>query len=240
MTEPRVGLLSDFARSFVEKGRIITCETEKGVWSEVLKSMSCSDMSRGRFISGIATELHLEQLLSEGFIPFCKIENRKVFIQKSDHECWVAITEDDIVWDLTEWGENYCFATRFMAEIYFMITRDDFFIDEEENLAFQALAGCIEITKRELTDARCLVYWTLLDHVIKDEVITEEEEKTMEMVREALQMENKDIVELHEKIIVDYCKITLEFNEGKKLDSEQISNIKAMTSKLGISPNIVI
>ncbi|MBU1109784.1 MAG: hypothetical protein KKB51_24090, partial [Candidatus Riflebacteria bacterium] len=164
MLESRVMLLSDYAQNYVEKGRK-TAE-KSGFWGRMINKMSSNKPAERKLTAGVGDELKPADLVDEDFAPFCKIDERTIHIKKTADECWVAVIEDDELWDLTEWGEDYCFVTRLLAEVYFMITRDDFHIDDDEKTVFQALTGCLEATSQEVIDARNLVYWTLLDNVV--------------------------------------------------------------------------
>jgi len=224
-------LLSDYAQKYVEKGRATS--EKKGFWKRMIGPMAGKNAPR-KLTAGMGEELTLEELAGEAFVPFCSIDDRKIYIKKDAGECWVAIAENDSLWDLSEWGEDYCFITRFLAEIYFMITRDDFRIDEDEKTVFLALVGCLEATSKEVEDARCLVYWTLLDNVVEDEVITDEEDETLARIRQELELADTDIKELHQRIIEDYYNIARKFSEDGNLDDDQLENITAMASRLGV------
>jgi hypothetical protein len=116
-----------------------------------------------------------------------------------------------------------------------MITRDDFHIDDDEKTVFQALTGCLEATSDEVSDARNLVYWTLLDNVVEDEVITDEEHETLAKIRKELELDDKNVKELHQKIIDDYYDITCKFSEDDTPDDDQLDNIKEMAARLGVT-----
>ncbi|PKL50741.1 MAG: hypothetical protein CVV42_01695 [Candidatus Riflebacteria bacterium HGW-Riflebacteria-2] len=233
MLESRVMLLSDYAQKYVEKGR--KASEKKGFWGNMIGGVGGSKASERKLTAGLGDELQPGELAAEDFAPFCRIDDRTIYIKKNASECWVAIVEDDALWDLSEWGEDYCFITRFLAEVYFMITRDDFHIDDDERTVFQALAGCIEATGEEIIDARNLVYWTLLDNVVEDEVITDEEHETLARIRKELELDEKNVKDLHQKIIEDYYSITCKFSEDGEPDPDQIENIKEMAARLGVT-----
>lgn len=234
MSEKRVCLLSDFAAGFVEKGRKISGGNSHYFWNGIIKAFSADANARDFYISGISTELSTAQLEEEQFIKFCKIENRYIYVQKTQKECWVAIVENGSVWDLSDWGEDYCFVTRLIAEVYFMITRDDYRIDQDEKTVFEAIVGCIDASAAEIIDARCLVYYSLLENVIADRVITHEEEQEMALIRDALEMRASDVNELHRKLLKDYYSITLKFNSGQEISIQQQNEILEMADKLGV------
>lgn len=233
MLESRVMLLSDYAQKYIEKGRKAT--EKKNSWGQMIATMPGNESADRKLTAGLSDELQPEELTAEDFAPFCKIDERFVYIKKNSSECWVAIVENNELWDLSDWGENGCFIARFLAEIYFMITRDDFHIDCDEKTVFRALAGCLEATSREVEDARNLVYWTLLDNVVEDEIITEEEKETMEKIRTELELGDEDIQDLHKKIINDYYAIACKFAKDGQPDFEQLENIKEMAVRLGVS-----
>jgi len=233
MLESRVMLLSDYAQKYVEQGR--KASEKKSFWGRMIGGMGGAKPSKRKLTAGLGDELQPGELAGEDFAPFCSIDDRTIHIKKTANECWVAIVEGDTLWDLSEWGEDYCFITRFLAEVYFMITRDDFHIDEDEKTVFQALTGCIEATSDEVSDARNLVYWTLLDNVIEDEVITDEESETLAKIRKELELDDRNVKELHQKIINDYYEITRKFNEDDEPDPDQLDNIREMAARLGVT-----
>jgi len=234
MLESRVMLLSDYAQNYVEKGR--KAAEKKSFWGSMINTMAGQKTTTERKLTaGIGDELQPADLVAEDFAPFCKIDDRTIHIKKNASECWVAIVEDDELWDLSDWGEDYCFVTRLLAEVYFMITRDDFHIDEDERTVFQALTGCLEATSNEVIDARNLVYWTLLDNVVEDDVITDEEHETLARIRAELELEDKNVKELHQKIIKQHYEITSKFSDDGRPDLDQIENIKEMAARLGVT-----
>lgn len=233
MLESRVMLLSDYAQNYLEKGR--KAAEKAGFWGRMITAMSGTKQSERKITAGVGDELSPEDLAGEDFAPFCKIDDKTIYIKKTTDECWVAVVEDNELWDLTDWGEDYCFITRLLAEVYFMITRDDFRIDDDEKTVFQALTGCLEATSQEVIDARSLVYWTLLDNVVEDEVITDEEHETLARIRAELDLDDKNVAELHQKIIKDYYTIICNFSEDGEPDFDQLENIKEMAKRLGVS-----
>ena len=149
MFDQRVTLLSDYAGQYLQKGQ----ESETGgLWNNMISLFGSRKSRPG--ISGFQGQLESADYLSdEGFAPFCKIDDRIIHVKKNQEECLIAISQNDKVWDLTTWGEDYMFATRFIAECYFMITRDDYHIDDDERTVFRAIIGCIEANSRG--NSRC-------------------------------------------------------------------------------------
>jgi len=230
MLNERVKLLTDYAEKYMEKG--LQLVGPKGFWQNLSEKLS--GKSQRLPVAGIGDEVPFEHLVEEGFVPFCKIDERIIHVKKNQQECWLAITEDDEVWDLSDWGEDEFFVTQFLAECYFMVTRDDFRIDEDERGVFLSIVGLLEATRREIADARVLVYWTLVENVIEDNVITEEEEATMAMIRDALEMKGEDIKDLHQKALQEYYDIVIRYSDSEP-DLEKIAGIKLMADKLGVS-----
>ncbi len=231
MFEPRVTLLSDYAETYRQKG--LYTVGEKGFWQRLIEALKASEKRLP--IAGMGDEIGFSQLQSEGFTPFCKIDERIIFAKKTKNEAWIAIAEDEELWDLSDWGEDTFFVTRLLAECYFMITRDDFRIDEDEREVFLSLVGLLQATSDEIKDARNLVYWTLVENVIEDNEITDEEEETMVQIRTALEMEGEDVKELHRKAIQEYYNLVVDFAEGEEPDLEKLASIKEMADKLGVS-----
>jgi hypothetical protein len=87
-----------------------------------------------------------------------------------------------------------------------------------------------------VSDARNLVYWTLLDNVVEDEVITDEEHETLARIRKELELDDTDVKDLHKKIIKDYYEIACKFSDdGQQPDFDQLENIKEMATRLGVT-----
>ncbi|MBU1106365.1 MAG: hypothetical protein KKB51_06830, partial [Candidatus Riflebacteria bacterium] len=69
----------------------------------------------------------------------------------------------------------------------------------------------------------------------EDEVITDEEHETLTKIRIELDLDDKNVNELHQKIINDYYNITCNFSEDGKPDFDQLENIKEMAKRLGVN-----
>lgn len=231
MFDQRVTLLTDYAGQYMQKGR----NAEKGgLWSQMI-GLFGTHKARPR-ISGFmgGSDFSQEMLLDEGFAPFCKIDKRVIHLKKNLEEIIVAISEDAEVWDLSDWGEDYIFLTRFIAECYFMITRDDYHIDEDERTVFQALVGCLEATAQEIIDARNIVYWTLVEKVIEDGVVTEEEFSAMAKIRKELELDQHDVDSLHQKALNDYYELIRQQGENDPDGLEQLEKIQEMAHLLNV------
>ena len=230
MFDQRVALLSDYAGQYLKKGETIEAGS---LWTQMISLFGGNKVRPG--ISGFMGNLSsTDFLLDEGFAPFCKIDDRVIHVKKKQDECQIAISENGQVWDLTDWGEDYIFVTRFIAECYFMITRDDFHIDNDERTVFRALIGCIEATSREIVDARNIVYWTLVEKVVEDGVLTDEELATMEKIRNELEIDSSDVHNLHIKALNDYYELVRK-QLGEDDDGlEQLEKIQEMARLLNV------
>ncbi|MDD3146289.1 MAG: hypothetical protein PHD82_03220 [Candidatus Riflebacteria bacterium] len=230
MFDQRVALLSDYAGQYMQKGQEI--ETG-GFWKQMIGLFGASKV-RPR-VSGFQGKLDsTEFLIDEGFAPFCKIDDRYIHIKKNQEECQIAISEGGKVWDLTDWGEDYIFITRFIAECYFMITRDDFHIDDDERSVFRALVGCIEANSNEIIDARNIVYWTLVEKVVEDGVVTEEELSTMAKIRSELEIDSHDVQTLHNKALNDYYDLVRQKYEEESDGFDELEKIQEMARLLNV------
>jgi hypothetical protein len=228
MFESRVTLLSDYASAYSEKG--LRLAGEKGFWQRLIDKLV--PKKRSFMVAGIGTEIEFEDLEAEGFAPFCKIEDRYFYVGKTNEACWVAISENTEIWDLSDWGDNSFFVANLLAEVYFMIVRDDYKIDEDERSVFLALVGLLEATGQEISDARNLVYLTLVEEVISDNEVTAEEEATMSVIRNALEIKTDDVNNMHRIAIQEYYNMAIEFSDG---DIEILARIKSMADRLGVS-----
>ncbi|HNW11169.1 MAG TPA: hypothetical protein PKI71_07375 [Candidatus Rifleibacterium sp.] len=230
MFDQRVTLLSDYAGQYLQKGQ----ESETGgLWNNMISLFGSRKSRPG--ISGFQGQLESADYLSdEGFAPFCKIDDRIIHVKKNHEECLIAISQNDKVWDLTTWGEDYMFVTRFIAECYFMITRDDYHIDDDERTVFRAIIGCIEANSQEILDARNIVYWTLVEKVVEDGVVTEEELAAMAKIRQELEIDSRNVEELHVKALNDYYDLLRQRHEESDYGLEELEKIQEMAKLLNV------
>ncbi len=230
MFDQRVALLSDYAGQYLQKGR----DSESGgLWNQMIGLFGTQKVRPG--ISGFKGELdNTDFLFDEGFAPFCKIDERVIYLKKNQEECQIAIAANGKVWDLSDWGEDYMFVTRFIAECYFMITRDDFHIDDDERTVFRALVGCIEATAKEIVDARNIVYWTLVEKVVEDGVVTDDELAAMKKIRDELELDSHDVDSLHQKALNDYYDLVRQQSREAEDGLEQLEKIQEMARLLNV------
>jgi hypothetical protein len=196
--EERVCLTSDYARQFTTKASVRTAN--KGFWSNLLERFN---ESRGE-ITLQPTSLAAPNpgsLEGLGYQPFCKIGEVRVHIREFGNLREVAILEDGQPWDLSEWGAGPTFKSRLVAEMYFMVTRDDFQIDEQEATVLMALFNCIRPSPEQIAEAKEMVYWTLVENTMEDGVITDEEQEVMGMIRVALELTPTEVATLHCKAV---------------------------------------
>jgi len=131
------------------------------------------------------------------------------------------------------------FITRFIAECYFMITRDDYHIDDDERTVFRAIVGCIEATSQEILDARNIVYWTLIEKVVEDGVVTEEELSVMAKIRKELEIDSHNVEELHTKALNDYYDLVRQRHKESDYGLEELEKIQEMAKLLNVKLNRV-
>ncbi|GAB4267596.1 MAG: hypothetical protein Kow0029_02190 [Candidatus Rifleibacteriota bacterium] len=236
MFESNVRLLSDYAERYVRKADNVY--NPGGFWGELLSAFS--EKSRDYEIYGTdLEEASEEDLIAEGYAPFCEIHGRRIFFRKTSELCMVAIRCNDQLWDLDEWGEGEEFIIRLIAECYFMVTRDDFKIDEDEAKVLRALIGYLEPTCDELVEARNMVYWTLVENVIEDDHVSEEENELLESIRRALEIRAEDVHELHTSALRGKLQqLKNESEDSRQLDLVKLDSLKKMAEKLGVNPDI--
>jgi len=235
MFDSRVQLLNDYAENYVEKGKDFL--KEKGFWGNLLGLYNKSDNSNDLYVF-LPDEISFENLEADGFAKFCKIGDVVVYLRTNDGVSELVITENGKIWDCSDWGTGYSLRTRFIAECYFMVTKDDFKIDESEAKVMSALIGFIEPSHQEVLDSRNFVYWTFVEKVIEDDIVTNEELETMQKIREALNLSDSNVDELHREAIIDYYNTFKESARENEIDRDKLTQIKTMAEKLGISENI--
>lgn len=235
MFDSRVQLLNDYAENYVEKGKDFL--KEKGFWGNLLGLYNKSENSYDLNILS-PEEISFQNLEAEGFAKFCKIGDVIVYLRTNDGVSELVITENEKIWDCSDWGTGYSLRTRFIAECYFMVTKDDFKIDESEAKVISALIGFIEPSHQEVLDSRNFVYWTLVEKVIEDDVVTNEELETMHKIRSALELSESNVDELHREALLDYYNAFKESAEENEIDLTKLTQIKTMAERLGISEDI--
>jgi hypothetical protein len=236
MFASRVRLLSDYAERYQTKINDLPRET--GFWPALLSIFKNTE--RKQTILGYFGDANQEsELVEAGFAPFCEIDQRRILFHKSPKEIQVAIINGEQVWNLADWGVDKEFVTRFIAECFFMVTRDDLKIDEQEHKVLNAIIGYIEPSHEEVEMARNMVYWTLVENVIEDDVVTEEESETMLKIREALAVDEKNVYHLHKQALIDrYLELKNETENETEIDLARFEKLKRMADRLGISEEI--
>ena len=235
MFESRVKLLSDYAASYSEQQK--HQNDGSPFWQGLMALFTGT--RRDLLISGPAEELPETEaeLENAGFAPFCEIDGRKIYFRKKADNIEVSIWQNRAPWDLSEWGSGKEFVVRFIAECYFMVTRDDFKIDDEENKVLKALIGYIQPTQNEIIQARNTVYWSLVEKVLEDNLVTDEESDTLYKIREALEIEESDAKTIHGQALLERFNLAKEAaKENNQLNLEQFEKIKRMADRLGIDP----
>lgn len=235
MFETRVQLLSDYAEYYIDDGKKII--EGKDFWSNLLGAHESEDLAKSLSILS-SDEAVYDNLELDGFAKFCKIGDVIIYIRKDEQDCDLVITENGKIWDCSHWGKGYSLRTRFIAECYFMVTKDDFIIDDDEATVMTALIGVLDPTHREILDSRILVYWTLVEKVIEDDIVTNEELEVMAKIREALEISEKNVDILHKKALLSYYKSVKNVENESDIDLFKLDSIKTMASKLGIDPKI--
>lgn len=234
MFDSRVKLLSDYAERYLVNSEKI--HKGEGFWGRLMALFSSNERSFA--LSGAQGEdlkKNETELLESGYAPFCEIDGRRIYFRKKAESCEVIIRQNDQSWDLSEWSSGRSFITRLIAECYFMVTRDDFRIDDTEQKVIHALIGYLEPSLDEIVEARNMVYWTLIENVIEDDLVTEEESDTMLKIREALQIKEEDTYALHTKALNErYEQLKYETHDDEQIDLMKLAKIRQMAEKLGV------
>ena len=235
MFETRVKLLNDYAEKYVKKGFEIS--KEKGFWGNLLGRHG-RDENANELTIYSPSEIDFCNLEADGFVSFCKIGEVVIYLRIVDDLNEVVITENKKIWDCSDWGSGYTLRTRLLAECYFMVTKDDFKIDEAEMQVMSALIGFLEPSHQEVIDSRNFVYWTLIEKVIEDDIVTDEELETMYKIRQALELSEKNVDTLHKEAIIDYYIFVKNSSSETEIDLSKLAQIKNMAVKLGLSESI--
>jgi hypothetical protein len=236
MFASRVQLLSDYAQRYLKKAR--ESQRKQGFFKSLFEILAPE--TRTFHIKGTEQNFsNEEELKNQGFVAFCEIDNRKIFFNKDQGVCLVAITCEGKPWDLSDWGSDSEFVQHLIAEVYFMVTRDDYRIDEDEELVLLALIGYLEPTESEIVSARNMVYWSLIEKVLEDNLVTEEETAQMLKIREAIKIDEEDVYDLHKEALLDrFNEFKQKQEQESQLDLAQLDKLKQMAEKLGIDSKI--
>ncbi len=234
----RVQFLSDYAESYMEKGEAL--QKKLGLWENIIVLFKKAE-KRYRYFPPLEGETTTKDLIESNFAGFCRIGKAYIYVKKNSEDlvCQMAIVENDMIWDMSDWGEGYRFVTNFIAQCYFMVTKDDYIIDEDEKKIITALLGCLEPSYQEILDARNLVYWTLIDNVIEDDIVTAEEKEQMAKIRAALGLSTKNVNELHLKALKQYYKQVEDVSSFTHPDLTRLARIRKMAKTLGLNPDDV-
>jgi len=232
----RVCLLSEVAEKFYAEPP--GASAKKGFWSSLGGLL-------GTGKAKITVERADPQLLrpddfnAAGFVPFAKIGEVFIHLKIAGNHREVAVIENDTPWDLSDWGEADTFRSRFLAECYFMVTKDDFQIDEHETKVLHALFNCLQPSSQEIIEAKGMVYWTLVASTMEDRVLTEEEMDTMDKVIAALELSKDDLRILHENAILDKFTELRDNAEQDPVTEEKIEMIERMAANVGLDPTFI-
>jgi Na+-transporting NADH:ubiquinone oxidoreductase subunit NqrC len=235
MTE-RVCLLSEVAERF--HAQPSAPAAKKGFWSGLASFLG----TRKDEITVASAGSHFETGEALGvadFVPFAKIGDVFIYIKVSGNHREVALVENDKPWDLTEWQESGAFRSRFLAECYFMVTKDDYQIDEQEAKVLHALFNCLNPSSEEIAEAKAMVYWVLVAYTMEDRVLTEEEMDTMDKVIAALELTKEDLQNLHETAIREKFNELATNVETDPVTEEKIAMIERMAANVGLDPTFI-
>jgi len=235
--EQRVCLLSDRAREFVVAPK--TESEPKGFWSGLT---SFFGKEKATFdVRPSPLEKIFEKVLGdEQYVPFCKIGDVKMHVKEEENSRYLVVMENGQAWDLSEWGEGSEFRARLVAETYFMVTKDDFRIDDDESTVLRAIFAFFEITPKEIANAKEYVYWSLVESTMEDGIITDEEQETMSRIMAALELTEGDRLELHRKAVDVRFSELFERPEGaSQPTSDEIDAVAQMARRLGLDEEFI-
>jgi len=227
--ENQVCLLSREAEDFLVKKSAQNAKT--GFWAEIQNFFSKQE--KGIIVEAAPFEgLSEEVMAPSGFFPFCRIREVKTFVKTKDNRRVIAIFENGKPWDISEWGTGSDFKIRVIAEFYFMVTKDDFKIDSNEANVLLALFNCLDPSAQEIQTAKEMVYWTLVENVMEDGIVTDEEQEIMQKIRIAFDLSEKEQKELHVKAIEK--KFDELLSSGEKPLQKGLDDLIEMGRRLGI------
>ena len=209
-----------------------------GFWSGIREFFSKKDSTILLEPAQVAS-IPESQLANSGFIPFCKIGDVRLYLKIEGSSRSMAIYENGKPWELEEWGGGSDLKSRTIAEFYFLVTKDDFRIDESESQVILALINCIEPTADEVAQAKTMVYWTLIESTLEDGILTDEEQDSMYKIQQALELSQKELDVLHKKAIQERFEELVDRPADLPVTLKEIDSIIELGHILGLDPEFI-
>lgn len=219
--EKSVRLLSSFAESFFQSSSSPSA-AKKGFWNSVRNFFS-SEKNETTFRKPSLGKITPEELKARGYTGFAQVREVAIWVKSEGNSHEIVFLEKGESWNLEEWGDGSTLKSRLIAELYFLVTKDDFQIDKDEAVVMLAFTSFVKPTADEISDAKTMVYWTLVESVMEDGIITEEEQGTMAKITTALDLSSAELTVLHERAIESQLQETF---EGPRPDEEVLSRVE--------------
>jgi hypothetical protein len=198
--ETRAFLLSPTAETYAIRQPVASAP-QAGFWAGVKEFFKPAPARH----TCVGEQIHPEegQRRAQGYLPFCRVDDISLWIQETNTEKKLALFRAEVPLDLADWGTGSELKCRLISEFYFLVTKDDFKIDDEEARVMMALINFLQPTPDEITYSRQLVYWSLVNVVCEDNIITSEERATTQAIAAALDIPPSEYKTLHQKIILE-------------------------------------
>lgn len=229
-------LMSDFARECAAKGDWRVSTTP--FWVRLLGTTLPQRSNAVRLTHPPYPPQSLEEIAKRGFAPFISLGEIQLFerLGAGDTREIVLFNGSDF-WDTEEWHEVGNFKSRLLAELYFRATRDDLHIDEQEQEVLRAVTGLIQPDRAELGLARSMLYWTLVDKVLEDDVVTDEEQTTMQLIQQELGLTAEELVDVHREGLKEKILVLRKRYAGTVVPFGPIDELHLIAGRLGLKPD---
>lgn len=232
-----VRLLSERAETCYQES-VSSKKGPKGFWAGLKTLFGTTKGNRCLSLPSVEG-LKCADLESKGYQPFCQVRDVAMWIREEADVCHLVFSRDGEIWDISEWNETGMLGARVVAEFYFMVIKDDFQIDAEERKVLQAVTSLLQITTDQVEAAKALVFWSLVDSVCEDDVVTDEENEQMAKIIKALEISAQEQMDLSVRMVKEKFDGILQDAPPRDIVEVRVNKIRNMAKMLGVADNVV-
>lgn len=184
-----------------------------------------------------------EALVNLHYRLLCQIDNIKIFVKEENNVKYLALLENNKMWDLSEWGEDTQLKIKIAVETFFMTLNDNLQIDADEINILLVIYKFFEHNIQEIKEAKTTIYLHLVQNLIDDGLLSKEEDEIVKKIINSLDISPLEKKELDLKAFNYYVK-TLTHNptitpQKSKLSKQIIEKIKHIGNKMNIDSNYI-
>lgn len=206
----------------------------KGFWAGLKTLFGKTGGSRRLSLPPVGG-LKSADLEPKGFQPFCQVRDVGMWIMEEADVCHLVFSRNGEIWDISEWNETGMLGARVLAEFYFMVIKDDFQIDAEERKVLQAVTSLLQIPTDQIEAAKALVFWSLVDSVCEDDVVTDEENEQLGKIIKALEISANEQMDLSVRMVKEKFEEILQEAPPRDIVEVRVDKIRNMAKMLGVA-----